>query len=92
MNKNELIDAVADKADLSKVAAASAIEATLGAIGAALARGEEVRLAGFGAFSVAERAATTGRNPATGAEIQIAASRNARFKAAAALKSALNDK
>ncbi|MBL8589669.1 MAG: HU family DNA-binding protein [Methylobacteriaceae bacterium] len=92
MNKLELVDAVAREAEMTKTAAGAAVDAALAAIAGALAKGEEVRLAGFGAFSVSERAATTGRNPSTGAEIQIPASRNARFKASATLKASLNGK
>ncbi len=92
MNKNELIDHVAGQADLPKAAAAAAIDAVVGGITAALKQGDEVRLVGFGTFSVKERAAGTGRNPSTGKEIEIPASKNARFKAGLALKSAVNAK
>ena len=92
MNKNDLVDHVAKEADLTKAAAAAAVEAVIGGIVKALGAGDEVKLVGFGAFSVGERAATTGRNPSTGAEIHIPASRNAKFKASATLKSALNGK
>ncbi len=92
MNKLELVDHIAAEAELTKVAAAKALEAVLEGIEMALEKGEEVRLVGFGTFSVRERAAGTGRNPATGTEIKIAASRNARFKPGAALKEALNKK
>jgi len=89
MNKLELVEHIAKEADLTKVAA---LEAALDGVGKSLKKGEEVRLVGFGTFSVRERAAGKGRNPATGKEIKIAASKNARFKAGAALKAALNKK
>ena len=92
MNKLELVDHIATEAELTKVSAAKALEAVLDGIDKSLKKGEEVRLVGFGTFSVRERAAGKGRNPATGKEIKIAASKNARFKAGAALKSALNKK
>lgn len=90
MNKLELADHVARQAEVTKVVAAAAIDAALEGIAGALAEGEEVRLVGFGTFSVAERAATIGRNPATKEQIQIAASRNAKFKPSANLKASLN--
>ena len=86
MNKLELVDHIATEAELTKVAAAAALEAVLEGIEKTLKKGEEVRLVGFGTFSVRERAAGKGRNPATGKEIKIAASKNARFKPGAALK------
>jgi DNA-binding protein HU-beta len=92
MNKLELVEHVAKEAELTKVSAAAALEAVLDGIAKSLKKGEEVRLVGFGTFSVRERAAGKGRNPATGKEIKIAASKNARFKAGAALKSSLNVK
>ena len=92
MNKLELVDHVAGAADLTKVKAAEALDAVLDGIERTLKKGEEVRLVGFGTFSVRERAAGKGRNPATGKEIKIAASRNARFKPGAALKASLNKK
>ena len=92
MNKLELVDHVAGAADLTKVKAAEALDAVLEGIEKTLKKGEEVRLVGFGTFSVRERAAGKGRNPATGKEIKIAASRNARFKPGAALKVSLNKK
>lgn len=90
MNKTELVDAIAKKAGLTKVDAAKALDATTGAIEAALKANDEVRLVGFGTFSVAKRAATTGRNPRTGAEIKIPASKAPKFKAGKLLKDALN--
>ncbi len=91
MNKLELVEHVAAETECSKAAAAAAIDAVLSGITDALKKGEEVRLVGFGTFSVKERAAGTGRNPATGAEIEIPASKSARFKPGATLKTALND-
>jgi len=90
MNKLELVEHVAKEAELSKASAAAALDAILDGIGKSLKKGEEVRLVGFGTFSVRERAAGKGRNPATGKEIKIPASKNARFKAGAALKGSLN--
>jgi DNA-binding protein HU-beta len=92
VNKLELVDHIAEEAELTKVAAAKALEAVLDGIVASLKKGEEVRLVGFGTFSVRERAAGKGRNPATGKEIKISASKNARFKPGAALKASLNKK
>ncbi len=90
MNKLELVDHIATEAELTKVSAAKALEAVLEGIEKTLRKGEEVRLVGFGTFSVRERAAGKGRNPATGKEIKIAASKNARFKPSTALRAALN--
>lgn len=92
MNKLELVDHISTEAELTKVSAAAALEAVLEGIIKTLKKGEEVRLVGFGTFSVRERAAGKGRNPATGKEIKIAASKNARFKPGAALKDSLNKK
>ena len=91
-NKAELIDDVAGAIEVSKAEAGKALDAVIEAITKALNGGEEVRLVGFGNFSVRERAAGKGRNPATGKEIKIAASKNARFKPGAALKASLNKK
>jgi DNA-binding protein HU-beta len=90
MNKLELVEHVAKEAELSKASAAAALDAILDGIGKSLKKGDEVRLVGFGTFSVRERAAGKGRNPATGKEIKIPASKNARFKAGSALKASLN--
>ncbi len=90
MNKNELIAKVAEGSGLTKGDAGDAVEATLNAVMGALAGGDEVRLVGFGTFSVSERKATTGRNPRTGETIQIAASKNAKFKAGKAFKDQVN--
>ena len=90
MNKNELIAKVAAHTDISKTDAGSVIEATLECVADALKGGEEVRLVGFGTFSVAHRAASVGRNPRTGEKINIPASKNPKFKAGKALKDAVN--
>ena len=90
MNKNDLIGVVADKADISKAQASQAVDAMFEAISGALKGGDDVRLVGFGTFAVAERKATTGRNPATGAEIQIPASKQAKFRPGKTLKDSLN--
>lgn len=90
MNKNELITAVADQASLTKSDAARAVDAIINAIGASLKKGKEVRLVGFGTFLVQKRKATTGRNPRTGAKINIAASKQPKFRAGKALKDAVN--
>jgi DNA-binding protein HU-beta len=90
MNKSELIDVVAKKADLPKTKAQDAVEAIFDGIKAALKKGGEVRLVGFGTFSVAKRAATTGRNPRTGEKINIPASKQPKFKAGKELKEAVN--
>lgn len=90
MNKNDLISRVAQDAKLTKGDASEAVEATLDNIIRALRQGDEVRLVGFGTFSVTNRAASEGRNPRTGEKIQIAASKNPKFKAGKALKDAVN--
>ena len=89
MNKNELIDAIAEEADLSKASAGRALDAALGAITAALKKQDTVSLVGFGTFSVKHRAAREGRNPRTGETIQIGASSAPAFKAGKALKDAV---
>ncbi|MEW6692912.1 MAG: HU family DNA-binding protein [Pseudomonadota bacterium] len=90
MNKSELIDAVAQSADISKAAAARAVDGFVAAVTDALKKGEQVTLVGFGTFLVREREARTGRNPQTGAEIKIAASKLPSFKAGKGLKDAVN--
>lgn len=90
MNKNDLSAAVAEKADLTKAQAAAAVDAVFDAITASLKGGDEVRLVGFGTFAAAQRQASKGRNPATGAEIDIPASIQPKFKAGKGLKDALN--
>ncbi|MBF0426470.1 MAG: HU family DNA-binding protein [Magnetococcales bacterium] len=92
MNKTDLIDHVAKKAELTKVQAAAAVDAVVGAITGSLKSGEGVSLIGFGTFSVSERAARTGRNPRTGKEIQIAAARLPRFRPGKGLKDAVDGK
>jgi DNA-binding protein HU-beta len=90
VNKSELIDHIADRAGLTKADAGAALDAATGAIADTLGRGGEVSIGGFGKFSVSHRAARSGRNPATGATIQIAASKAPKFSAAKALKDATN--
>ena len=90
MNKNDLVTAVSAATDTSKTEAAKAVDGVFGAIADALSKGDNVQLIGFGNFSVANRAARQGRNPQTGAPIQIAASRQPKFKAGRALKDAVN--
>ena len=90
MNKTELTDAVADATGLTKADAARALDAVLTSISDALAKGEQVGVVGFGTFLVRERAARTGRNPQTGAEIQIAAAKVPAFKPGKALKDGVN--
>ena len=89
-NKNDLIGSVADKTGLTKAQAGEAVDAVFDAITASLKKGEEVRLVGFGTFAVSKRKASTGRNPATGAEIKIPASNQAKFKPGKGLKDAIN--
>lgn len=90
MNKSELIDAVAESADLSKASAGRAVDAFVEAITGALKEGDSVALVGFGTFSVKERAARTGRNPQTGQPIEIKAATIPSFKAGKGLKDAVN--
>lgn len=86
MNKTELVDAIAAKANMTKVDAKKALDATLESIGAALAKGDSVQLVGFGTFKVSERSARTGRNPKTGEPIEIAASKVPSFVSGKSLK------
>jgi len=90
MNKTELINAVAKNAELSRKDADKAVNAAFDAITAALKAGEKVAVVGFGAFEIKERAARTARNPRTGEEIEIAASKAVSFKAGKALKDDIN--
>ncbi len=90
MNKTELIDAVADEAEVSKAEAGRAVDAVISSITKALKKGDSVTLVGFGTFQVRKRAARTGRNPKTGDTIKIKASKNPAFKAGNALKDAVN--
>lgn len=92
MNKSDLIETVAKKAGLSKVQAAKTVDATFDAIQAALKKGADVRLVGFGTFSVAKRAASLGRNPRTGEAIKIPARKQPKFRAGKELKEAVNNK
>ena len=90
MNKNDLVAAVSGSAGLSKGDAAKALDSVFESITTALKKGDDVRLVGFGTFSVSKRAASTGRNPRTGESIKIAASKQAKFKAGKGLKDAIN--
>jgi DNA-binding protein HU-beta len=90
MNKTQLIDSIAQGADISKTTAGKALEGILSAIQTELAAGGSVALVGFGTFSISERAARTGRNPQTGAVLQIAAAKVPNFKAGKTLKDACN--
>ena len=91
MNKTQLIEAVAAKTDLTKKGAEAAVAAVLESIEDALVAGEKVQLIGFGTFEIKERAERIGRNPATGAEIKIAACKYPAFSAGKALKDAINE-
>ena len=90
MNKSDLIAAVADSSGLTRNDATKAVEGVFDSITAALKKGDEVRLVGFGTFSVAKRKASTGRNPRTGETMQIKASSQPKFKAGKGLKDSVN--
>ncbi|MCE1181997.1 MAG: HU family DNA-binding protein [Rhodocyclales bacterium] len=90
MNKTELIDQIAVSADISKAAAARALDATVESIKQALKNGDTVNLIGFGTFYVGERAARTGRNPRTGGTLEIQAAKSPKFRAGKGLKDACN--
>ncbi len=90
MNKSQLIEQIAEQANLTKAEASRALDAVVDGITAALKKGDQVSLVGFGTFSVRERGERTGRNPQTGAQIKIKASKSAAFKAGKALKDSLN--
>lgn len=90
MNKTELVEAMADAADISKAAAGRALDGMVDAIAKAVKSGDTVSVIGFGTFSLRERAARSGRNPKTGETIQIAASKSPGFKAGKAFKDAVN--
>ena len=92
MNKSELIASMADKAELTKKDSEKALAAFIETIEEQLQKGEKIQLVGFGTFEVAERAARTGKNPQTGKEIKIAASKAPKFKAGKALKDLVNTK
>ena len=90
MNKAELISAVAEESGQTKADAERAVNAVIAVVKQTLKKGDDVRVVGFGTFSVADRAATTGRNPRTGEPIQIPASKMPKFKAGKELKDAVN--
>lgn len=90
MNKTELVAAIAKKTELSKKDAEKALKAFTDVVAEELKKGEKIQLVGFGTFEVSERAARTGRNPQTGAEMTIPASKAPKFKAGKALKDSLN--
>lgn len=90
MNKNELVAEVADRCGLSKSDATKAVDATFDSITSALKKNEDVRLVGFGTYTVAKREATQGRNPRTGDVIKIPASKTPKFKPGKQLKDAVN--
>jgi DNA-binding protein HU-beta len=90
VNKSELVEAIAQGADLTKAAATRALDSTINAITEALQQNDQISLVGFGTFTVKERAARTGRNPQTGEEIQIKAAKVPSFKPGKALKDAVN--
>lgn len=90
MNKSDLVDAIAKSADISKAAAARALDATVDSIKKALKKGDTVSLVGFGTFKVGKRAARNGRNPRTGATIKIKAAKVPKFSAGKGLKDAVN--
>lgn len=90
MNKSELIDLIAKKADISKAAAGRALDATIDSVKGSLKKGGMVTLVGFGTFYVGKRAARTGRNPRTGVNIKIKAAKVPKFRAGKALKDAVN--
>jgi DNA-binding protein HU-beta len=90
VNKSELIEHIAEQADISKAAAARALEAVIGGVMDTLIKGDAVSLVGFGTFAVSKRAARSGRNPRTGATINVKASKVPKFRPGKALKDALN--
>jgi DNA-binding protein HU-beta len=90
MNKTELIDYIASKADISKAAAGRSLDAMIGAVKSTLKKGGTVTLVGFGTFAVSSRAARTGRNPRTGESIKIKKAKVPKFRAGKALKDAVN--
>ena len=90
MNKAELVAAIAEKTELSKKDAEKALKAFTDVVAEELAKGEKIQLVGFGTFEVSERAARTGRNPQTGKEMTIPASKAPKFKAGKALKDLVN--
>ena len=90
MNKQELITAIAEKAEMEKDDAKKALNAFIEVVGDELKKGEKIQIIGVGTFEVSERAAREGRNPQTGETMEIKASRNPKFKAGKALKDSLN--
>ena len=90
MNKTELVAAMSEKSELTKKDSEKALKAFTDVVAEELKKGEKIQLVGFGTFEVSERAARTGRNPQTGAEMTIAASKAPKFKAGKALKDSLN--
>lgn len=90
MNKSQLIEKIAEGADISKASAGRALDSIIESVTGALQKGDSVALVGFGTFSVRDRAARSGRNPQTGATIEIAAAKVPSFKAGKALKDACN--
>lgn len=90
MNKTELVDAIAKETGLTKKDSEAALKAFIETVTKTLKKGDEVALVGFGTFAVGKREARTGRNPATGETIKIAASKTPKFKAGKALKDAVN--
>ena len=90
MNKADMIDYIAQSAEISKSAAERAVDAMVAAVKSSLKKGDTVNLVGFGSFYASARAARTGRNPQTGAPIEIAAAKLPKFRAGKALKDAIN--
>ena len=90
MNKQQLIEAIANEVDVTKATAAACLDAFINTVTKVLKKKGEVRLVGFGTFAVSKRAATTGRNPRTGAAIKIPARKQAKFKAGKALQDSVN--
>ncbi|MEX6507759.1 HU family DNA-binding protein [Jiella sp. M17.18] len=90
MNKNDLVSAVSEKAELSKQQAGAAVDAVFDVIQESMAKGDDIRLVGFGTFSVTHRAASKGRNPSTGAEVDIPARNVPKFAPGKGLKDAVN--
>lgn len=90
MNKSQLVEKIAEGADISKASAGRALDSLIESVTGAVKEGDSVALVGFGTFSVRDRAARTGRNPQTGATIEIAAAKVPAFKAGKALKDACN--
>lgn len=91
MNKSDVIEHIAQQADISKASAGRALEAVLDAVRSSLQKGEEVAIVGFGTFSVTEREARTGRNPRTGEALEIAAAKVPKFRPGKGLRDAINE-